>query len=192
MAETEHSSQAQTVHPGRFSNREAQERWSGPVTTRAGLKAFVRPARSGDRAVLGRFFDRLTDEDMFFRFLSGIRQIDDERLEAMLRDSDDRSIDFLAFDVETGEILATAMLAADSKFDTAEFALATSPESKDKGLSWTLLDFAVRYAKAMGIRRLQSLQSASQADALQLEREMGFSVHGCPDDASLMLAEKTF
>jgi acetyltransferase len=176
----------------RFSNREAQERWSGPLTTRSGLKIFVRPARSGDRGLLERFFGSLTAEDLYFRFLSGIREIDDERLEAMLCDSDDYSIDFVALDVETGEILATAMLAADRAFDTAEFALATRPDAHGKGISWSLLDLAARYARAMGIKRLQSLQSASQADALQLEREMGFAVRTCPDDSTLMLAEKTF
>jgi len=179
-------------YPRRFSNRDAQERWAGQVTTRTGLKIFVRPARSGDRAALERFFGQLTEEDLYFRFLSGIRKVDDARLEAMLCDSDDRSIDFLALDVETGEVLATAMLAADREFDTAEFALSTRPDVKGKGISWALLDFAVRYSEAMGIKRLQSLQSASQADALQLEREMGFSVHTCPDDSSLMVAEKTF
>lgn len=156
------------------------------------MKIFVRPARSGDRAALQRFFAGLTAEDMYFRFLSGIRKIDDERLEAMLCDTDDRSIDFLALDVGTGEVLATAMLAADRAFEIAEFALATKPEATGKGISWSLLDLAVRYAASMGIKRLQSLQSASQGDSLQLEREMGFSVRGCPDDSTLMLAEKTF
>ena len=99
-------------HLRRFSNRDANERWSGPITTSSGLKVFVRPARSGDRAALERFFASLSEEDLYFRFLSGIRKIDEDRLEAMLRDTDDHSIDFLALDIETGEILAAAMLVA--------------------------------------------------------------------------------
>jgi len=176
----------------RFSNREANERWGGPITTSSGLKIFVRPARSGDRAALERFFARLTEEDLYFRFLSGLRKIDEDRLEAMLRDTDDHSIDFLAIEIETGEILATAMLVADREFETAEFALATRPDAKGKGISWALLSLAARYAEAMGIARLQSLQSASQADALQLEREMGFTVNTCADDHTLMLAQRVF
>ena len=179
-------------HHPRFSNREALEKWSGEAVTRAGLKIFVRPARADDKAALEHFFGQLTQEDLSFRFLSGIRKIDDARLEAMLCDSDDQSIDFLAFDVETGEVLATAMLAADAKFETVEFALATLPGLKGKGLSWALLELAVRYARAVGVKRLQSLQNAGQADALQLEREMGFKVRACPDDYTLMLAEMDF
>lgn len=178
--------------PRRFSNREAQERWSGPVTTQSGLKVFVRPARSGDRAALERFFARLTQEGLYFRFLSGLRRIDEDRLEAMLCDTDDHSIDLLALDVDTGEVLAAAMLAADATFETAEFALSTRPDVRGKGISWALLELAARYAAAMGVGRLQSLQSAAQSDALQLEREMGFTVRTCADDPTLMLAELEF
>lgn len=192
MIETSEANESNAARPlMRFSNREAQERWSGPVTTRGGMKIFVRPARSGDRTALERFFEQVSEEDLYFRFLSGIRKIDDARIEAMLCDTDDQSIDFLALD-ETGEVVATAMLVADHEFDTAEFALSTRADMKGRGISWALLDFAMRYAQAMGIRRLRSLQSASQADALQLEREMGFAVATCPDDATLMLAERTF
>lgn len=186
---------ASAAKPGplmRFSNREAQERWNGPVTTNSGMKIFIRPARSGDRAALERFFAQVSREDLYFRFLSGIRQIDDARLEAMLRDTDDQSIDFLALDVDTGEVVATALLAADRTFKTAEFALCTRSDMKGRGVSWGLLDFSTRYARAMGIKCLRSLQSADQADALQLEREMGFAVSHVPDDAATMLAEKTF
>lgn len=191
MSEANQTAPASTGQPSRrFSNKEAQERWSGPLTTQSGFRVFVRPARSGDRAALERFFGRLTAEDLYFRFLSGLRKIDEDRLEAMLRDTDDHSIDFLALDIATGEILATAMLVADSGFGTAEFALATAPDAKGKGISWLLLDLACRYSAAAGVKRLQSLQSSSQADALQLEREMGFSIRTCADDSTLMLAEK--
>lgn len=187
--------QAHTGAPGplmRFSNREAQERWSGPVTTNSGMTVFIRPARSGDRAALERFFAKVSPEDLYFRFLSGVRQIDDARIEAMLHDTDDYSIDLLALDVDTGEVVATAMLAADRTFETAEFALCTRSGLKGRGISWVLLDFAARYARAMGIHRLRSLQSAEQADALQLEREMGFTISRVPDEVALKLAEKTF
>lgn len=176
----------------RFSNREAQERWNGPVTTNSGMKVFIRPARSGDRAALERFFAQVSSEDLYFRFLSGVRQIDDARIEAMTHDTDDQSIDFLALDADTGEVVATAMLAADRAFEIAEFALCTRSDMKGRGISWALLDFAERYARAMGISSLRSLQNANQVDAIQLERELGFTISCVPDDATMRLAEKTF
>lgn len=178
--------------PRRFSNREAEEGWTATATTRTGVGLTITPARADDRDALERFFERVTPEDLYFRFLSGMRKVDDTRIKAMLRDDDDYSIDFLALDSDNGEILATAMLVADKKFDSAEFAMCTREDAKNKGISWVLLDHAANYAAAMGVRRIYSLQSASHTDALQLEREMGFTVRTNPGDPVHMLVEKVF
>jgi len=197
MTDTTSSSRpADTPQPGaaprRFSNREAEESWTATATTRTGVELTITPARADDRDALERFFERVTPEDLYFRFLSGIRKVDDSRIDAMLRDDDDYSIDFLALDSDNGEILATAMLVADRDFDSAEFAMCTREDAKNKGISWVLLDHAANYAAAMGVRRIYSLQSASQTDALQLEREMGFTVRTNPGDPVHMLVEKIF
>lgn len=177
--------------PMRFSNREAEQEWSGPVITQAGMDLLIRPASPSDHDALQSFFEQVSREDLYFRFLSGIRHVDEDRLQHMLCDDDDRSIDFLALDPDSGEILSSAMLASDEAFETAEFAVVTRQDMKGRGISWALLDHAVRYAKAMGIKKVSSLESASQAGALRLEREMGFTTRSCPDDATLMLVEKT-
>jgi len=176
----------------RFSNREAEEGWTATATTHTGVGLTITPARTDDRDALERFFERVTLEDLYFRFLSGLRDVDETRITAMLRDDDDFSIDFLALDSDSEEILATAMLVADADFGSTEFAMCTREDAKNKGISWVLLDHAANYAAAMGARRIYSLQSASQTDALQLEREMGFTVHMSPDDPAQMLVEKSF
>lgn len=178
--------------PRRFSNREAREEWSRSVTTREGVQLMIVPASMDDSDALIEFFDSVTPEDLYFRFLSGIRRVDEDRIRAMLRDDDDRTIDFLALDQDTGKVLATAMLVADAAFDSAEFAVCTRSDAKNQGVSWTLLDHAASYAQSMGVRRIFSVQSSCQADALRLEREMGFSIKMCPGDAREMLAEKIF
>lgn len=178
--------------PGRFSNVEALDDWEVCTETSTGVPITITPARPEDRPALEAFFERVTPEDLYYRFLSGIKKVDDQRIDAMVRDDDDLSIDFLALDSHTDEILATAMLVADPAFETAEFALCTREDAKGKGISWTLLDHAARYAEAMGIRRIYSLQAANDADALQLEREMGFTLRTNPEDPKLKLVEKTF
>lgn len=187
---TTHPTSPDRSKPMRFSNREAEETWSGPATTHTGLEFFIIPARPTNRDALKRFFDRVSPEDLYFRFLSGLIKVDEDRLDQMLRDDDDHSIDFLAIDKGSGEILASAMLGADDKFQTAEFAVCTREDMKHRGISWTLLEHAMRYAKAMGISKVVSLESSSQTGALKLERELGFTTKPCPDDATLTLAEK--
>lgn len=178
--------------PGRFSNIEALEDWEVCTSTATGVPVTITPARPDDRAALEAFFDRVSPQDLYYRFLSGIKRVDEERIDAMVRDDDDMSIDFLALDSDTGEILATAMLVAEAGFEVAEFAICTRQDAKGKGVSWVLLDHAARYAEAMGVKRVFSVQSATQSDALQLEREMGFSVRSIPDELTLKLVEKTF
>lgn len=186
------ASQEPAPKPGRFSNVEALQDWEVCTETTTGVPITITPARPDDRAALEAFFDRVAPQDLYYRFLSGIKKVDKERIDAMVRDDDDMSIDFLALDSHTQDILATAMLVAEPGFETAEFAMCTREDAKGKGISWTLLDHAARYAEAMGIKRIYSLQSARHADALQLEREMGFTLRTNPEDAELKLVEKTF
>ncbi len=175
----------------RFSNREAEKDWSSLVTTQAGDEVLITPARPSDRDALARFFEGVNRSDLYFRFLSGIRKVDEERLAQMVDDSNDRTIDFLAVDPKNGEVLASAMLGADEDFETAEFAVCTRDDMKRHGISWALLDHALRYARARGIHKITSLESAQQEDGLRLEREMGFTIRPCPDDAAMVIAEKT-
>lgn len=176
----------------RFSNREAENDWSGLVTTQAGEEILITPARPSDKDALARFFEGVSRRDLYFRFLSGMRKVDEERLAQMTDDSNDRTIDFLAVDPESGEILASSMLGADKDFESAEFAVCTREDMKQRGISWTMLDHAARYAEAMGVAKIISLESAQQKDGLDLERQMGFTIRPCPDDPAMIIAEKTF
>ncbi|MDJ0977585.1 MAG: GNAT family N-acetyltransferase [Erythrobacter sp.] len=174
----------------RFSNREAETDWSDEVTTAGGAEILITPARPDDTDALERFFEGVARRDLYFRFLSGMRKVDDDRLAEMVDDTNDRTIDFLAFDPGSGEVLASAMLGADESFESAEFAVCTREDMKQKGISWALLDHAVRYAKAMGVKRITSLESAEQRDALRLEREMGFKIKSSSDHPGMIIAEK--
>ncbi|MBV7265485.1 GNAT family N-acetyltransferase [Erythrobacter ani] len=176
----------------RFSNREAEKEWSGVSTTRAGEKILIRPATPEDKDALARFFEGVSRRDLFFRFLSGMRKVDEERLAQMVDDTNDHTIDFLAVDPDSGEILASAMLGADESFENAEFAVCTREDMKQRGISWAMLDHAARYAESKGIAKITSLESAQQRDGLELERGMGFRILPCPDEPALIIAEKTF
>ncbi|MGB3472457.1 MAG: GNAT family N-acetyltransferase [Erythrobacter sp.] len=176
----------------RFSNREAEADWSAEITTQGGDVILITPARPDDLDALKRFFEGVARRDLYFRFLSGMRKVDDDRLAEMVDDTNDRTIDFLAFDPGTGEIVASAMLGADESFESAEFAVCTREDMKQRGISWALLDHAARYAQAMGVKRITSLESAEQRDAVRLEREMGFTIKSCSDNPGMIIAEKVF
>ena len=160
--------------------------WVGYLTTRNGFEFFTRPAGPPDEAELGRFFEGVTPEDLRFRFLSSIRKVSQDRLEAMTSYDHRTTENFLAYDKDRTTIFATAMLAADPALRTAEVAIVILPDYKKRGVSWTLLRHVMHFAKARGIRTLESVETRDHHAAIDLEREMGFKAVECPDDPTLV------
>jgi N-acetylglutamate synthase-like GNAT family acetyltransferase len=161
--------------------------WSGDMVTRTGYSFFVRPTTADDAPLLSAFFDKLSPEDLRFRFLSGMRHVSDERIQAMTDVDHEKTENFLAFDRGTGNIIASGMLAADEKLERAEVAVSILPDYKQRGISWTLLNHIARFAQAKGIKSIESLESRSNHVAIELEREMGFTAIPCPGDATLLV-----
>ncbi len=163
--------------------------WAADLVTRDGLRFHVRPVRPDDEKRLAEHFAHVSPEDLDFRFLSGIRRVDHARLMAMLQIDYQRKMLFLALD-EGGSVIATAEIAADPDGERAEIALSTRSDVKGRGVSWTLFEHVLRYAKARGITRIETVESAANASALQIEREMGFIVRSCPGDPTTRIASK--
>ena len=159
------------------------------LVTRSGVTLHVRPAHPGDEPALADFFLQVTPEDLYHRFLTGLNRVDETRLARITQDDDPNSVSVVALEEPTGKIVATATLTIDPHGDMAEFALCTRADKKHRGVSWALLDHIVSYAQALGIGEIRSIQSWDDVDALQLEREMGFDVHPCPQDSTLTIAE---
>jgi len=152
--------------------------WTTDLRTRSGLDLHVRPVVPADAELLTDFFHHVTVEDLRFRFLSAIREVGPERIAAMTQIDYRRSMTFLAFAGTT--LVATAMLAADPDLSRAEVAISVHQGYKQRGVSWTLLEHVLRYAKAQGIEAVESVESSANRAALSLEHEMGFTA--VPDD----------
>ena len=166
--------------------------WSAELTTRSGLKLFVRPVTSEDDGLIDRFFASLSHDDLRFRFLTPLAHPCASLIEALVNVDHVRTEDFLVFAEIDGrkELMASAMLAADPGLSKAEVAIAVRPEFKQKGVGWTVLDFVARDAKARGIKIIESIECRDNRAAIELEKEMGFISLPYPGDASLTLVRK--
>jgi acetyltransferase len=163
--------------------------WTRALTTRTGTVMQVRPARPDDAPLLSDFFARLTPEDLRLRFLGPVLRLDDQRLSMMAAVDYRRTMTFLAFDTG-GDLVATAMLASGADPERAEVAVSVRSDLKGLGLGWTLLEHTMAYARERGVRVVQSLESADNVEALQVEDDMGFSVRVSPDDVGLRVLER--
>ena len=167
------------------------ESWSADLTARSGYVFHVRPAEPSDEAALAEFFTHVDKEDLRFRFLSAIQKVAHDQLEALVMVDHRHTENFLAIEPATGVILATAMLAADEALTHAEVAIAIRADFKRVGISWTLLDHVARFAVAKGIKTLESIESRDNHQAIELERERGWTASACPGDPGSMILRMT-
>lgn len=159
------------------------------MTARSGYSFIVRPAEDADAPALADFFDHVAASDLRFRFLSAVAHVPVATVKDMVHVDHDRIENLLAFDPETGAMIATAMLAGDAKREVAEVAVSIHADFKGRGVAWMLLEELTRFAKTHGFKKLQAIESRDNHQAIELEREMGFVAHGHPDDATLVILE---
>ncbi len=167
--------------------------WSAELTTRSGLRLFVRPVTPDDDGLVDHFFASLSPDDLRFRFLTPLAHPRTSLLEALIKVDHVRTEDFLVFARvdDAPKLIASAMLAADAAMERAEVAIAVHPDYKQRGVGWTLLDFVARDAKSRGIKTLESIEARDNEAAIALEKEMGFIALPYPGDASLTLVRKS-
>jgi len=160
---------ANALHPPAAAGRD--QAWKADLTTQSGIRLFVRPARASNKAALTEFFRNLSPEDRRLRFRDA-DNVGEAEVAAMLAPGD-RVMTFLAFD-EARRLIACCSLFDEPGGETAEVTLSVGPDWKDKGVSWTLLEHALAYAKAHGLKCVRSIERGDDRDAINLEHEMGF------------------
>lgn len=163
------------------------------LTTRTGLQLHVRRVEPNDADLLTLFFSSLTPDDLRFRFLSPLAHPSKSLIEALVHVDHVRTEDFLVFANAAGgeTLIASAMLAADPSMERAEVAIAVHPDYQKLGVGWTLLDFVAHQARDRGIKQLESVECRDNRAAIEVEKELGFSVTAYPGDATLSLVRKS-
>lgn len=164
--------------------------WSRDLVTHTGLTLHVRPVREDDEAALAEFFRHVTPQDLRFRFLGGVGEVSHDRLAAMTHVDHRQTENFMALGDDGKSVIATAMLACDEKRETGEVAISVRGEFKHKGVGWELLRHIARYAEAIGVKTLESIESRENHEAIALEKEQGFVAETHPDDPTLLLIRK--
>ena len=143
------------------------------IRTGSGLNLSVRSIRPDDEPLLRRLFERISPEDLHFRFFSGMRHIDHARLAGMIEVDYETSITFLAFD-PTDRPVGTVMVAGDRAGRDAEIAVSVDSELKGLGIGWSLLHHGIDWARRKGFRRVYSIEENENVGTIGLEREAGF------------------
>ncbi len=137
------------------------------TTPAAGYPALARLERA-DGELLRRFFQRLSPDAIYRRFLSPLARPEQTGLERLL-DIDHRDQEAIAAVVD-GEIVGLANYARLPASDAAELALVVADGWQRKGLGVRLLAALADSALASGIRKFALTMQADNRPALSLLR----------------------
>lgn len=164
-------------------------RWS--ETLRDKSHVVIRPINKQDKEAERDFIEHLSPDARRFRFLGQVRH-PSERLIAQLTDIDYlHEVGFAAVtpDDSRERIVGVSRYSTDKDGLNCECAVTVSEEWQQKGLGTLLMKHLIEVARARGIRRMFSIDSAENLQMRDLAKYLGFHTRVDPDDASQVLHE---
>ena len=169
----------------RLAIRPYPNRWEATVGTQCGMRILIRPIRPTDEALYRAFLQKLSIEDIRFRFLSPRKEFSHAVVARFTQIDYARAMAFVALSEDQRELLGVARLAADPDYVSAEYAIIVRSDLKDRGLGWALMHHLIRYAESEGLRDLHGDVLAANERMLRMCRELGFNIAADPEDMTL-------
>jgi acetyltransferase len=158
------------------------ERWIG---TDNGFRVFVRPIKPADEHLYGAFVEKLSPEDIRFRFLTPRKEFSHKFIARFTQIDYARAMAFVALDKEQKALLGVARLAADPDYVKGEYAIIVRSDLKGTGIGWALMRHLIHYAEKEGLRELVGDVLASNERMLEMCRALGFEIAADPEDMSI-------
>jgi RimJ/RimL family protein N-acetyltransferase len=152
------------------------------ITLPDGRRVTIRPIRRDDVARTAAFIDALSTTSKHALFLGGISRLSDAALRRLCDSHDARDMAYVATAAAADgerQVGICRYAGADAP-EGAEISVAVADEWQHQGLGKLLLRRLIDYARAHGVRRLYSMDAASNQPMRRLARDVGFSEQ--PDD----------
>ncbi len=147
------------------------------VLLRDGRSVLVRPARTGDAAILQDLFYRMPPEDVFTRFFRHLTSLPLSTAEHMTSVSFDDEVTMLAVEGDWGSerVVGTVSYYRDLTSGRADVAFMVDPEWKGVGLGTALRDVIVDVARRRGVVALTADVLMENVAMLRLFRTSGLA-----------------
>lgn len=164
-------------------------RWS--ETLRDHSHVVIRPITAQDKAAERAFLEGLSQEARRFRFLGQIGCPSEALLRQLTELDYIHQVAFAAVVPEDGHerIVGVSRYGTDAKGEQCECAVTVAGEWQDKGLGTLLMRHLIEVARARGIRRMFSIDSAENLRMHELARHLGFHARVDPDDTTQVIHE---
>ncbi|HEX7081808.1 MAG TPA: GNAT family N-acetyltransferase [Gammaproteobacteria bacterium] len=159
-------------------------------TLRDGSRVLTRPIRPEDAAAQAGFIRELSAHSRHLLFLGGVTELRPAELERLCAPDYVHDMAYVAMARDRdGERQVGLCRYASSKppCDEAEIAVAVADAWQHKGLATLLLRRLIEHARSHGVKRLYSIDSATNYRMRSLARHLGFVEQPDPDDVHQVL-----
>lgn len=138
----------------------------------------LRPARTGDAALLQDLFYRMPPQDVYTRFFRHLTTLPMSTAEHLTSVSFDEEVTFLAVvgSLEAERVVGTASYYLDRVAGAADVAYMVDPDWKRRGLGRALQSRLIDYARSVGVRALTADVLAENTAMLRLFRSSGLEL----------------
>jgi len=158
------------------------ERWTETVE---GERILIRPIRPADEHLYGAFVDRLSPEDIRFRFLAPRKEFSHKAIARFTQIDYARAMAFVAVDKDETQLYGVARLAADPDYSKGEYAIIVRSDLTGTGIGWILMRHLIHYAEREGLQELMGEVLEQNTRMLDMCRALGFEISADPEDVSL-------
>ncbi len=170
---------------GRLAIRPYPRELEETVTLRDGRTVLLRPIRPEDEPAHQDLFQRMTPEDIYYRFFNVIHRMPHSQLARFTQIDYDREMAFIA--TLTGEegkpqTLGVVRAVGDPDNSSAEFAISVRSDLKRQGLGSVLLGKLIRYCRDKGTGELVGQALPDNRAVLALASRHGFEKQRLPGD----------
>jgi acetyltransferase len=175
----------QTGPNPRLAIRPYPNQWETSAQTAGSACIFIRPIKPIDEHLYQTFIERLSPEDIRFRFLAPQKEFSHKFIARFTQIDYSRAMAFVALSQDQQDLLGVVRLAADPDYVSAEFAIIVRSDLKGQGIGWELMQHLIQYADAEGLRDLHGNVLAANTRMLRVSRDLGFEITADPDDPAL-------
>ncbi len=150
-------------------------------TTRTGLSLLLRPVKLSDEPLLKDFFNFLSDQSLYRRFISVRKDMPHERLQEFVVIDYTKEMVILA-SIREGEgeverVVGVGQYGINETNHTAEVSLVVRDEDQKKGVGTELLSYLTYLAKREGLYGFTAEVLVENQPMLRLFEKMGFDIH---------------
>ena len=152
------------------------------VTTKGGLKIFIRPIRPEDAPLMVDLFQVLSQQTIYYRFFSSIKSVSKDMLVRLSQIDYDLDIALVAMDrsQKDEKMLGVARIMTKPGGTDPEFAVLVGDPWQGMGVGAILMEQLLSIAKKRGLESIGGFVLGENKNMLALARKLGFDIKWVP------------